>query len=153
VVDDGAIVTRQLGRRPQPFTVVTRCAGGRPLVIRQEPWTVDGVPFPTTFWLTCPALVAAVGRLESAGGVAELERRLADDPALAAAFDDGRRRQIALRPELGDLGIAGTGRERSIKCLHAHAAFALGAPPYPIGEEILARAGGVPPVCCMREAP
>jgi uncharacterized protein len=151
VADDGDIVARQLGRRPQPFTVVARCPGGRPVAIRQEPWTAAGDPFPTTFWLTCPALVAAVGQLESAGGVAGLERRLADDGELAAAFDEGRRRQVALRPDLGDLGIAGTRHPRAVKCLHAHAAFALGAPPDPIGEESLARAGGVPSVCCMPE--
>jgi uncharacterized protein len=152
MLDDGQIVARQLGRPPRPFTVVARCAGGLPLAIEQASHTPGGEPFPTTFWLTCPALVAAVGRLEDDGGVAELEQRLSNDAELAAAFDEGRRRQIGLRPQLGDLGIGGTRRPRSVKCLHAHAAFALGAPPYPIGDEIITRAGGMPVACCMEVA-
>jgi hypothetical protein len=149
MADETETVERQLGRRPQPFTVVARCAGGRPIAVRQASRTPDGAPFPTTFWLTCPSLVAAIGRLEAEGGVAELERRLLEDDALAAAFDTARARQIGLRPDLGDLGIGGTRHPRAVKCLHAHAAFALGSPPYPIGDDILARAGGVPAACCM----
>jgi hypothetical protein len=147
-------VREQLGREPLPFVrVVARCAGGRPVVVEQTPRLADGRPFPTTFWLTCPGLVRGIGELESAGGVAALERRLHDEPALAAAFAAGRRRQIALRPELGPLGVGGTRAPYAVKCLHAHAAFALGAPPYPPGDEILAAAGGIPAPCCMQRTP
>jgi hypothetical protein len=153
VHDDAEIVARQLGRAPLPFTrVVVRCGAGRPVAVEQPPATPAGAPFPTTFWLTCPGLVAAIGRLESAGGVAGLEQRLADEPELAAAFRAGRRRQIALRPARAPLGIGGTRRELAVKCLHAHAAFALGAGDYPIGDEILAAAGGIPDPCCMEDA-
>jgi hypothetical protein len=145
-------VERQLGRLPLPFKrVAARCGGGRPIVIEQPATTPAGAPFPTTYWLTCPGLVAAIGRLESAGGVAALEQRVADDPAVAAAFADGRRRQIALRPDGAPLGIGGTRLERAVKCLHAHAAFALGAGDYPIGDEIVAEAGGIPQPCCMED--
>ena len=150
--DDVEIVARQLGRAPLPFTrVAARCGAGRPVVVEQPPATPAGAPFPTTFWLTCPGLVAAIGRLESDGGVATLEQRLAEEPELAAAFRDGRRRQIALRPTGAPLGIGGTRRELAVKCLHAHAAFALGAGDYPIGDAIVAAAGGVPDPCCMED--
>jgi hypothetical protein len=153
VDEDAEIVARQLGRGPLPFTrVVARCAAGRPVAVEQPPATPAGAPFPTTFWLTCPGLVAAIGRLESDGGVAALERRLADEPELAAAFRDGRRRQIELRPSGAPLGIGGTRRELAVKCLHAHAAFALGAGGYPIGDAIVAAAGGIPEPCCMGDA-
>ncbi len=147
---DADIVERQLGRLPLPFKrVAARCGGGRPIVIEQPATTPAGAPFPTTYWLTCPGLVAAIGRLESAGGVAALELRLTEEPDAAAAFAAGRRRQIALRPDGAPLGIGGTRRERAVKCLHAHAAFALGAGDYPIGDEIVAAAGGIPQPCCM----
>ena len=148
--DDLATVAVQLGRAPLPFRrVVARCPGGRPLAVEQPARTPAGAPFPTTFWLTCPALVRAVGALESAGGVARLERRLAEEPELAAAFDEARARQLALRDGGEPLGIGGTRAPRAVKCLHAHAAFALGSPPYPIGVEILLAAGGPPLRCCL----
>ncbi len=36
-----------------------------------------------------------------------------------------------------------------MKCLHAHAAFALGAGGYAVGDAIVAAAGGIPDPCCM----
>jgi hypothetical protein len=80
--------------------------------------------------------------------VRALEERLAEDPALAAAFDEARERHRLLRPEYG-LGIGGVRAPRAVKCLHAHVAFALAAPPYAIGEALLVEAGGVPTTCCM----
>jgi hypothetical protein len=47
------------------------------------------------------------------------------------------------------LGIGGTAREGAVKCLHAHAAFALGAPGYALGARILAEAAPLyPDECC-----
>jgi hypothetical protein len=153
VEHDTETVERQLGRAPLPFRrVAARCGAGRPIVVEQPATTPSGAPFPTTFWLTCPGLVAAIGRLESAGGVADLEQRLADDPDLQAGFAAGRARQIALRPDGAQLGIGGTRHERTVKCLHAHAAFALGAGGYQVGDEIVAAAGGIPDPCCMEGA-
>jgi hypothetical protein len=152
--DDMRLVASQLGRRPLPFRrVVARCPGGAPLAVEQPATTPTGAPFPTTFWLTCPALVRAVAALESAGGVALLERRLGEEPELAATFDEGRARQIDLRPGREPLGIGGTSAPRAVKCLHAHAAFALGAPPYALGAEILLAAGGPPLRCCTADLP
>ena len=48
------------------------------------------------------------------------------------------------------LGIAGTSREGAVKCLHAHAAFALAEPGYALGRRILAEAAPLYPAgeCC-----
>ena len=49
------------------------------------------------------------------------------------------RRQRRIRPEL-DVGIAGARDPARLKCLHAHAAFALARPGYALGEAILSEA-------------
>ncbi|MBA2383067.1 MAG: DUF501 domain-containing protein, partial [Actinobacteria bacterium] len=68
--DDRALVERQLGRPSRAFRrVAVRCPFGAPAVTEQAPYDEDGKPFPTTYYLTCPQLVAAVARLEAAGGV------------------------------------------------------------------------------------
>lgn len=148
--NDRALVERQLGRPPRAFRrVVVRCPFGRPAVTEQTAYDADGEPFPTTFWLTCPHLVAAVSRLEAAGGVERWSRAAAEDPELAASLERAHAEQRALRPEL-DLGIGGArARAGSLKCLHAHVAFALARPGYELGERILAELEPLwPPVCC-----
>lgn len=108
-----------------------------------------GEPFPTTFWLSCPHLVAAVSRLEATGGVERWSRAAAEDPELAASVERAHADQRALRPEL-DLGVGGARRGAgSLKCLHAHVAFALARPGYELGERVLAEVEPLwPPVCC-----
>jgi uncharacterized protein len=147
---DRAVVERQLGRPPRAFRrVAVRCPFGRPAVTEQSPFDNTGEPFPTTFWLTCPHLVAAVSRLEAGGAVERWSRAAAEDPelraSLAAANDDQRR----VRPEL-DLGIGGArAGAGSLKCLHAHAAFALARPGYELGDRIVAELDPLwPKVCC-----
>ena len=76
---------------------------------------------------------------------------MAEDDELAAVFDEATERHRVLRPEYR-LGIGGVRSERAVKCLHAHVAFALANPPYPIGEAVLADAGGIPTTCCMERA-
>src|SRR4029450_8346671 len=97
-MDDRAVVERQLGRAPRAFRrVVLRCPFGAPAVTEQAPYGAGrhgafravplaspsgpppateqppydaaGEPFPTTYYLTCRHLVAAVSRLEAAGGI------------------------------------------------------------------------------------
>ena len=69
-MDDRALVEGQLGRPPRAFRrVAVRCPDGTPVVTEQWPYDDSGDPFPTTYYLTCPQLVAAVARLEAAGGV------------------------------------------------------------------------------------
>ncbi len=137
-MDDRAAVERQLGRPPRAFRrVVARCPFGCPAVTEQAPFDDRGRPFPTTFWLTCPFLVAAISRLEAAGGVESWTKRARRDGELRRSLADAEREQRALRPELA-VGIGGSSRPGSLKCLHAHAAFALARSGYELGDRILA---------------
>jgi hypothetical protein len=147
---DRAVVTRQLGREPRTLlAVAVRCPFGAPAVTEQRPYDPDGEPFPTTYYLTCRHLVAAVSRLEAAGGVDRWSAASRADAALAASLAAGDDEQRRLRRELADgetgsdggasleYGIGGSRRRGSLKCLHAHAAFALARPGYELGERIL----------------
>jgi hypothetical protein len=147
---DRAAVERQLGRPPRAFRrVVVRCPFGRPAVTEQAAFDDAGEPFPTTFWLTCPQLVAAVSRLEAAGGVERWTRAVADEPQLSDSLERANGEQRRLRPEL-DLGVGGArSGAGSLKCLHAHVAFALARPGYELGERIVAEVDPLwPGACC-----
>ena len=147
---DRDLVERQLGRPPRAFRrVVVRCPFGRPAVTEQAPYDDRGEPFPTTYWLTCSHLVAQVSRVEAAGGVERWTRAAREDPELAASLERANAEQRRLRPEL-DLGIGGARADAgSLKCLHAHAAFALAQPGYELGERMLAELEPLwPRVCC-----
>src|SRR5438876_10780412 len=148
-MDDRTVVERQLGRPPRAFRrVVRRCPFGRPAVTEQAPYDAGGEPFPTTYYLTCRHLVAAVSRLEAAGGVERWSRAAKDDPQLAASLAEAHEEQRRIRPEL-PLGIGGARPEAAgLKCLHAHAAFALARPGYLLGERILEELDRLwPPAC------
>jgi hypothetical protein len=152
-MDDEAVVAQQLGRAPRAFRrVVVRCPYGRPAVTEQWPRDAQGNPFPTTYYLTCPSLVAAISRLEAAGGVERWSRAAQDDPRLRASLERANAEQRALRPELPG-GIGGSTRAGSLKCLHAHAAFALARPGYQLGERILGELDRLWPDsgCCTAE--
>jgi len=118
--------------------------------------------FPTLFWLSCPFLVTAVGRLESGGAVKRFEARLATDPDLAAryaaAHEAYRRERLSLlsreereflsRVGAGgrlETGIAGLGSPHRVKCLHAHLAHFLARGGNPIGEAVAAE---LPALAC-----
>jgi hypothetical protein len=118
-------------------------------VTEQAAFDDNGEPFPTTYWLTCPHLVAAVSRLEAAGGVERWTRASAEDPKLRESLERAQAEQRALRPEL-DLGIGGARPGAGgLKCLHAHVAFALARPGYELGDRILDELGPLwPDVCC-----
>jgi uncharacterized protein len=150
-MDDEAVVARQLGRQPRAFRrVVVRCPYGRPAVTEQWPRDAAGEPFPTTYYLTCPQLVAAISRLEAAGGVERWTQAVRDDAALRESLERATAEQQRLRPELPG-GIAGSREPQgSLKCLHAHAAFALARPGYELGEQILAEVDRLWPEsgCC-----
>ena len=147
---DRAVVERQLGRPPRAFRrVVVRCPFGRPAVTEQTAYDDAGEPFPTTYWLTCPHLVAAVSRLEAAGGVERWSTAVREDDVLGRSLERANDEQRSLRPEL-DLGVGGARRGAgSLKCLHAHVAFALARPRYELGERILDELRPLwPDVCC-----
>lgn len=158
-MEDHAAVERQLGRPPRALRrVAVRCPWGLPAVTEQAPFDERGEPFPTTYYVTCPHLVAAIARLEAAGGVERWSQAARDDDALAASLECGNEEQRRLRRELAggvdgpglELGIGGSSRAGSLKCLHAHAAFALARPGYELGERILAEVGPLWPEgqCC-----
>jgi uncharacterized protein len=151
-MDDRTVVERQLGRPPRAFRrVAVRCPFGMPAVVEQAPFDESGRPFPTTFWLTCPHLVAAVSRLEAAGGVERWTEHVWRDRDLERSFRAASAEQRRLRPEL-PAGIGGATRTGSLKCLHAHAAFALARPGYELGDRILAELPALWPeqACCSR---
>jgi hypothetical protein len=161
-MDDHAVVALQLGRTPRAFRrVVVRCPFGRPAVTEQDPYDVDGGPFPTTYYLTCRHLVAAVSRLEAAGGVERWSEAVAGDSGLRASLDRATEEQRAVRRELAEgrtgsddgaslaLGIGGSRNPPQLKCLHAHVAFGLARPGYELGDRILAELEGPwPERCC-----
>lgn len=160
-MDDRAVVTRQIGRTPRAFRrVVARCPWGLPAVTEQDAYTADGMPFPTTYYLTCQHLVAAVARTEAAGGVERWGAAVAADPELRASVESANALQRAIRHELAgerrgddggaslDLGIGGTRKPERLKCLHAHVAFALAHPGYTLGERVLAELPGPWPADC-----
>jgi hypothetical protein len=166
--DDRALVERQLGRPPRAFLrVAVRCPWGRPAVTEQAPYDPTGEPFPTTYYVTCPHLVAAIARLEAAGGVARWTASVERDPELAAGLERANAEQRELRRRLAagavgvdggaslGLGIGGAGRGSGLKCLHAHAAYALARPGYGLGERILAELGELWPAgaCCTDRRP
>jgi hypothetical protein len=162
-MDDLAIVGSQLGRSPRAFRrVVSRCPYGLPAVTEQNAYDANGEPFPTTYYLTCRHLVSAISRLEAAGGVERWSRASSTDPELSASLAAATREQRALRRELAgerrggdggaslELGIGGSHDPGHLKCLHAHAAFALARPGYVLGESILAEVAPQWPAdgCC-----
>jgi uncharacterized protein len=164
-MDDAAIVARQLGRPPRAFRrVACRCPHGFPAVTEQDPYDSGGEPFPTTYYLTCRHLVAAIARVEAAGGVDRWSRAVAEDADLAAALERATADQRRIRHQLAgdrrgrdagaslDLGIGGSGSRDHLKCLHAHAAYALARPGYLLGERILAEIEPRwPPDCCCSD--
>jgi hypothetical protein len=150
-MDDRALVERQLGRRPRAFLrVAARCPFGAPAVSEQAPYDDAGEPFPTTYYLTCRHLVAAVARLEAAGGVERWSEAVAADEELAAGLARATEEQRRIRRQLAagrtgrdegaslELGIGGSANPGRLKCLHAHVAYALARPGYALGERILA---------------
>ena len=164
-MDDRALVERQLGRAPRAFRrVAARCPGGAPAVTEQWPYDDAGDPFPTTYYLTCRHLVAAVARLEAAGGVERWSGEVERDHELAAGLERASDEQRRIRRDLAggmvgrddgsslDLGIGGSANPRRLKCLHAHVAYALANPGYTLGERILAELDPPwPPQCCSVE--
>lgn len=146
---DLSIVREQLGREPTvPFSVVARCPGGHPLVIRNAPIDRDGHPFPTLFWLTCPVAVKAAARLESEGWIGRWNVRAEKDEALATALataheEHARERSRGFPQALAWRGVGGAAR--GVKCLHAHYANHVAGGRDPIGAWVAAEIEPVHP--------
>lgn len=163
-VEDRDLVERQIGRAPRAFRrVAARCPFGMPAVTEQEPYDASGAPFPTTYYLTCRHVIAAVSRLEAAGGVERWSAAVVASPELTAELARATEQQRQIRRSLAgsregadhgaslDSGIGGSRNPAQLKCLHAHVAFALAQPGYRLGEAILAEAVDPWPsgACCF----
>ncbi len=104
--------------------------------------TDDGTPFATSFCLTCPPAVKLVSTLGERGH-GEMNRQLAEDPDLRAAYEHAHREYLRLRPS-----SARSRRSRTcppvatrVKYLHAllgHT-LAVGHGISPFGDEVLDR--------------
>jgi exopolyphosphatase / guanosine-5'-triphosphate,3'-diphosphate pyrophosphatase len=142
-------VAEQLGREPlTEFSVVARCGDGHPLVIRNHPVDRNGKPFPTLYWLTCPAAAKSVARVESEGWIKQLEERSRSDPEFGAALDEAHRRYAVERGHWapGAKAWGGVGGSRAgVKCLHAHYANHLAGGGDPVGAWVASRVEPVHP--------
>jgi hypothetical protein len=122
-------VARQLRREPRPFRVAARCPFGMPSVVENERTR----EMPTSFWVTCPSLVAAISRVESTGGVREAQEAVGEI-AIEETHDEHRSRY--------GTRVAGVreGAAGSVKCLHAFTALHVsGAIPNLVAEWTLGR--------------
>ena len=141
--NDLEAVARQLGREPRPFRVAARCPFGLPSVIENE----HTREMPTSFWVTCPSLVAAISRVESIGGVREAREALGE-PVVERIHGEHRSRY--------GTRVAGVREEAmgSVKCLHAFTALQVsGAIPNPVAEWTLAKMSNPYPEgrCCTAQ--
>lgn len=145
---DVAAVRAQLGREPRAARAVAyRCPCGQPAVVETSPRLPDGTPFPTMYYLTCPRATAAVGTLESAGLMRDMNARLADDGELAAAYLRAHESYLARRASIAEVpeiaGVSAGGMPQRVKCLHVHLAQSLaeGEGANPFGDEVRERIG------------
>lgn len=147
-------IKRQIGRTPRGVTAIRRrCSHGFPQVLVVYP-LVEGAPFPTVYWLSCPFLCLAVDRLEADGWVSVLERRMAEERALRTAMRLAHERYVDQRmallaeedrlalgrlgftESLAQRGIGGIADRDCLKCLHLHVAHEL-ADANPVGRIVL----------------
>ena len=86
---------------------------------------------PTTFWITCPTLQAAISRIEAAGGVRQAQEEVGPEAVDETHAEHLRRYGTR---------VAGVGDSGRIKCLHAFTALHLaGAISNPVAKWTLAR--------------
>ena len=133
-------VAELLGRRPAGrYEVVVRDDAGGPVVIRNAPLLDDGTPMPTRYWLVGRAEVAAVSRLEAAGGVRTAEASVGADELSDAHARYAAERDADIPPTAAHRPTGGVGGTRQgVKCLHAHYAWYLAGGDDPVGRWVAA---------------
>jgi hypothetical protein len=142
--EDIAAVSSQLGRPARGIrSIAHRCSCGLPDVVETEPRLPDGTPFPTTFYVTCPRLASAIGRLEAEGMMKEMTDRLATEKELAARYRAAHESYLARREVIEHVeeidGITAGGMPTRVKCLHVLVGQTLAEGPgvNPLGDEAL----------------
>lgn len=138
--EDLDTVSRQLGRPARDIVEIgARCVCGNPLVATTAPRLSSGIPFPTVYYLTHPAVTAAVSRLEAAGEMNSMNERLETDAALAAAQQRAHEDYLSVRAAIGERSgvgevpeisqVSAGGMPRRVKCIHVMVGHALAAGP------------------------
>jgi len=139
---DVTAVRRQIGREPTAeFDVVLRSRDGAPSVVRNAPFTRDGRPMPTRYWLVDSELGRAVSRLEASGGVRAAAASVGSEELRVAHEAYAAERDAAI-PEghAGPRPSGGVGGTRiGVKCLHAHYAWYLAGGDDPVGSWVAQR--------------
>jgi len=141
--EDIKTVRKQLKREPKGLKgIASRCSFGRPQVIENEAF-IEGKPFPTLYWLTCPIKVKAVSRLEGMGWSKIFREKLWTkdfSKQFYAAQEDYRRRRSRAAGNANhpvfSTGIGGVKELCAVKCLHAHYAHYLATGSNPVGEMV-----------------
>ncbi|GAA1116466.1 DUF501 domain-containing protein [Citricoccus alkalitolerans] len=145
-------ISLQLNRPARDVVEIgARCVCGNPLVATTAPRLSNGIPFPTTFYLTHPVLTAAVSRLEASGAMTEMSERLQQDDELSARYRSAHEAYLSERDRVGRVagtdevpeisGISAGGMPERVKCLHVLVGHSLAAGPgvNPLGDEALER--------------
>lgn len=148
--DDLETLSRQLGRPVRDVVEIgARCVCGNPLVATTAPRLSNGIPFPTTYYLTHPVITAAVSRLEASGLMTEMTARLEQDPELAERYRQAHEAYLQVRNEIGERtgtgpvpeidGVSAGGMPTRVKCLHVLVGHSLAAGPgvNPLGDQAL----------------
>ncbi|UXN31804.1 DUF501 domain-containing protein [Glutamicibacter sp. M10] len=143
-------LSRQLNRPVRDVVEIgARCVCGNPLVATTAPRLSSGIPFPTTYYLAHPVITAAVSRLEAAGLMNEMNEKLGEDSALAAAYVQAHESYLANRAAIGERsgtgavpeidGVSAGGMPTRVKCLHVLVGHSLAAGQgvNPLGDEAL----------------
>ena len=134
------VLSRQLGRPVRDVVEIgARCVCGNPLVAVTAPRLSNGIPFPTTYYLSHPVITAAVSRLEADGVMAEMTLRLSGDDALMARHAEAHTAYLTAREAVGEragtgpvpeiAGVSAGGMPSCVKCLHVLVGHALAAGP------------------------
>ncbi|MFC0581639.1 DUF501 domain-containing protein [Micrococcoides hystricis] len=144
-------ISLQLGRPARDVVEIgARCVCGAPLVATTAPRLSNGIPFPTTFYLTHPVLTQAVSRLEAGGLMAHMNERLSEDTELAEQYAAAHENYLSERERIRELsgvgevpeieGISAGGMPSRVKCLHVLAGHTLATGPgiNPLGDETIA---------------
>ncbi len=148
--EDLQVLSRQLGRPVRDVVEIgARCVCGNPLVATTSPRLGNGIPFPTTYYLTHPIITAAVSRLEANGVMVEMSQRLTIDHDLAARYQRAHESYLAARRAVGERagvgpvaeidGVSAGGMPTRVKCLHVLVGHSLAAGPgvNPLGDEAI----------------